>query len=238
MKSPGSKVGKRVLIVEDESSIAFNIECALQREGFETSSCSTCHQALELLGVGSFDLLILDVGLPDGNGFDLCRDLRRTSSLPIIILTARSDEVDKVVGLELGADDYVTKPFSPRELAARVKTILRRVHAAAKDAQEPALFSFGPFQADDGRFSISYFQVQLSLSRMEFRILRTLLGRPGWVFTREKLMELVWDAPDSSMDRTVDAHIKTLRAKLRAVAPGVDPIVTHRGIGYSLLENF
>jgi len=230
-------VGKRVLIVEDESSIAFNIECALQREGFETSSCTHCYQALELLGAGSFDLLILDVGLPDGNGFDLCRDLRRSSSIPIIILTARSDEIDKVVGLELGADDYVTKPFSLRELAARVKTILRRVQTP-KDFEEPTLFTFGPFRADDGRYLISYFDVALSLSRMEFRILRTLLGRPGWVFTREKLMELVWDAPDSSMDRTVDAHIKTLRAKLRAVAPGIDPIVTHRGIGYSLLENF
>lgn len=230
-------MSRRILIVEDEVSITLNIECALQREGFEAVSCTTCAAALESISSANFDLVILDVGLPDGSGFDLCRDLRRISSIPIIMLTARSDVIDRVVGLELGADDYVTKPFSPRELSARVKTILRRVQRVPEE-DTPIHLTFGPFKADDARFSIVYFNVPLALSKLEFRILRTLLGRPGWVFSREKLMELAWDSPEASMDRTVDAHIKSLRAKLRAVAGHLDPIVTHRGIGYSLLEKF
>jgi two-component system catabolic regulation response regulator CreB len=180
-------------------------------------------------------LIILDIGLPDINGLELFKQIRKVSPLPVIFLTARSEEIDRVLGLELGADDYVTKPFSPRELTARVKAVLRRSGTAPPPhiPQNPD----SPFSVDEGRRKISYCGQVLELSRYEFNILKTFIRRPGQVFTRDHLMELVWDEPESSMDRTVDAHIKNIRNKLKKIKPGIDPIVTHRGIGYSLKED-
>ena len=222
----------RILIVEDEPAIADTIQYALETEGFQTALVTSGRPVLSCLAEEKVDLIILDIGLPDINGLELCKKIRAAHTLPIIFLTARADEIDRVVGLEIGADDYVTKPFSPRELSARVRAVLRRT-GAGQTASPPAATAF---YVDDMRQRISYFDSVLDLSRYEFRILKTFIDRPGQVFTRDQLMEKVWDEPEASMDRTVDAHIKNLRAKLRAVDPAVDPIVTHRGTGYSLKE--
>jgi two-component system catabolic regulation response regulator CreB len=222
----------RILIVEDEPAIADNIQYALETDGFETICCSSGIKALEFLAREKADLIVLDIGLPDINGFELCKDIRKKNNIPVIFLTARTDEVDRVVGLEIGADDYVTKPFSPRELTARIKAVLRRTATAG---QKPP--SKSAFQVDESRRQITYLGKTLDLSRYEFNILKTFITRPGHVFSRDQLMEMAWEEPESSLDRTVDAHIKNIRAKLRDIEPGSDPIVTHRGIGYSLRED-
>ena len=226
----------RILVVEDEPAIADNIRYALETEGFEVAWCATGEEALRLYHDNGANLIVLDVGLPDRNGFELCKDIRKTSAVPIIFLTARADEIDRVVGLEIGGDDYVAKPFSPRELAARVKAVLRRAPGGGSDSASQRHDS--PLTVDKEKATIWYFGKPLDLSRYEYRILEVLSQRPGWVYSREKLMELVWEAPESSMDRTVDTHVKTIRAKLHAIRPEIDPIQTHRGLGYSLKESW
>lgn len=221
-----------ILVVEDEAGIAENIIYALQTEGFEALWCTTAKEAREHLATRSISLTILDVGLPDGNGFDLCRDLRQNSEVPIIFLTARASEIDRVVGLELGADDYVVKPFSPRELCARVRAVLRRTVSPSPETNSNEAW----FQIDSERMLITYTGSALELSRYEYRLLEVLVKQPGRVFTRDQLMDQVWEEPEASLDRTVDTHIKTLRGKLRKITPNLDPIKTHRGIGYSLKE--
>lgn len=226
----------KILIVEDEPSISENIVYALESDGFAVTATSTGRGALELVEGQEFQLIILDVGLPDMTGFEVCKTIRRTKSLPILFLTARSSEVDRVVGLEIGGDDYVVKPFSPRELAARVRAILRRVSSVPL----PANGGGGtlPLVIDDVRCQAVYFGSALTLSRYEFRMLKAFAAHPGRVFTREQLMEASSEEPDASMERTIDTHVKTLRATMRGVKGGIDPIVTHRGIGYSLLEEW
>ena len=222
----------KILIVEDEPAIAETIQYALETDGFETRLLSAGMPVILMLDQEAVDLIILDIGLPDISGLELCKDIRQTHSLPIIFLTARADEIDRVVGLEIGADDYVVKPFSPRELAARVKAVLRRTQQSSAIEAEPQAF-----QIDKARRQISYFGTPLDLSRYEYNLLEILMKRPGHVHSREQLMELAWDEPEASMDRTVDAHIKNIRAKLKAIKPRIDPIITHRGIGYALKED-
>jgi len=223
-----------VLLVEDEPAIADTLVYALGTEGFEPVWCATGADALAACGKRAPALAVLDVGLPDINGFDLFKQLRAAMpELPALFLTARAGEIDRVVGLELGADDYVAKPFSPRELVARVRTILRRAQKAA--AAPPAASAHG-FAVDDERKQIRFRGKALDLSRTEYRLLKVLIDRPGRVYTRDELMSRAWDDPASAFDRTVDAHVKMLRAKLRALAPDADPIQTHRGMGYSLKE--
>lgn len=218
-----------ILIVEDEAAIADTLLYALQAEGFETSWLSLAGVALERLQRESFDLVILDVGLPDISGFEACKRLRRFSEVPVIFLTARDAEIDRVVGLEIGADDYVVKPFSPREVAARVKAILKRT----VPREVPVVAESGPFEVDEERFQIRYHGQSLNLTRHEFRLLQTLLARPERVFSREQLLDALGVAADAGYERNVDSHIKSLRAKLRQVAAGAEPIQTHRGLGYS-----
>jgi two-component system catabolic regulation response regulator CreB len=225
-----SSVRPRILVVEDEAAIAETITYALQTEGFTPVWKTTGRAALATLAAEPVALVVLDVGLPDMSGFDVCRELRRQHAVPVIFLTARSGEVDKIVGLELGADDYVAKPFSPRELTARVRAVLRRAPAT------PAAAAATGWVHDEARCRISYRGRALDLTRNEYRLLGALLAAPGRVFNRDQLMNAAWDDPGAAMDRTVDAHIKTLRAKIRAVAPDEDPIVTHRGLGYSWRE--
>ena len=176
------------------------------------------------------ELLILDVGLPDGNGLDLCRELRAGSGpqrcLPLIVLSARSEEFDRVLGLELGADDYLAKPFSPHELVARVRGLLRRAQAVV-----PVNPGF-VIEAEGSR--IRFHGELLNLTRRELGLLMRLLAAPSRIHSREALLDAVWGADADSADRTVDTHIKTLRAKLRSIAPASDVIRTHRGLGYSL----
>ncbi|MDD0842136.1 two-component system response regulator CreB [Pseudomonas sp. Gutcm_11s] len=220
-----------ILIVEDESAIADTLVFALQSEGFTTTWLNLAEAALEFQQRTPADLLILDVGLPDISGFEACKRLRRFSEVPVIFLTARDAEIDRVVGLEIGADDYVIKPFSPREVAARVKVILKRL---APRQPEPEAASRGPFRLDIERARIDYHGQPLSLTRHEFRLLQTLLGQPERVFSREQLLDALGVAADAGYERNIDSHIKSLRAKLRQVAPAGEPIQTHRGLGYSL----
>ncbi len=222
----------RILIVEDEQAIADNIQYALETEGFETRCLLSGMQVLPLLDHDGIDLIILDIGLPDINGLELCKEIRKFHSLPIIFLTARAAEIDRVVGLEIGADDYVVKPFSPRELTARVKAVLRRTRQPA--AQRSIIQTF---QVNESKRRISYRGQPLALSRYEYNLLTLFIQRPGHVFSREQLMDMAWDEPEASMDRTVDAHIKNIRAKLKSITPDMDPIVTHRGVGYALKED-
>lgn len=226
-----------VLVVEDEAAIAETITYALQTEGFTPVWKTTGRDALTVLAAQPVALVVLDVGLPDMSGFDVCRELRKRHAVPVIFLTARSGEVDKIVGLELGADDYLAKPFSPRELTARIRAVLRRTQPAGNGgARPPDGAAAAGWAHDEAKCRISYQGKPLDLTRNEYRLLGALLAAPGRVFNREQLMTAAWDDPGASLDRTVDAHIKTLRAKLRAVAPDSDPIVTHRGLGYSLRE--
>src|SRR4051812_18859316 len=198
---------------------------------------------LAALAAKSFALVVLDVGLPDGSGFDVCKAIRRDSAVPVLFLTARSSELDRVLGLELGGDDYLVKPFSPRELTARVEAILPRTsHAAAEghpsnDKVPVVAANKREFVVDEERCAIAFRGTTLQLTRYEFRLLKTLAAKPGRVFSRDQLMAAVWEDPGASLDRTVDAHIKTLRAKLRVIDANADPIQTHRGLGYSLRES-
>jgi two-component system, OmpR family, catabolic regulation response regulator CreB len=231
----------RILVVEDESGIADTIRYVLATDGFLPVWCSTAEQALREFAAQPPELAILDVGLPDLNGFELFKQLQALpggAHTPMLFLTARTDEIDRVVGLELGADDYIAKPFSPRELVARVRSILRRsVRPPPGAPATPPAVATQPFALDEERRQIRYYGRALELSRYEYGILRLLVQRPGRVFTREELLDKVWDGGSDSFDRTVDAHIKTLRAKLKAVAPDVDPIRTSRGTGYALSES-
>jgi two-component system catabolic regulation response regulator CreB len=236
-----------ILIVEDESGIADTLQYVLSTDGFAPVWVSTAEDAIVRFSAELPALVVLDVGLPDLNGFELFRRLQALpggKQVPMLFLTARSDEIDRVVGLELGADDYIAKPFSPRELVARVRTILRRsarpnevtppVTAAAPAAPTttPAIWAL-----DEERHQIRFYGKALELSRYEYGVLRMLVQRPGRVFTRDELLLQVWGGDNDSFDRTVDAHIKTLRAKLKLVAPGHDPIRTLRGSGYALSED-
>lgn len=221
-----------VLVVEDEQSIADTIVYALRTEGFEPVWKTTGGEGLAVLKQQSVALVVLDVGLPDMSGFDVCREMQKLGAPPVIFLTARSGEVDRIVGLELGADDYLAKPFSPRELTARIRAILRRANGKGP---APAT-AHGIWEHDEARCRISYRGRALDLTRNEYRLLAALLASPGRVFNRDQLMAAAWDDPGAATDRTVDAHVKQLRAKLREAAPEADPIVTHRGLGYSLRE--
>jgi two-component system, OmpR family, catabolic regulation response regulator CreB len=225
----------KILVVEDERAVADTIEYALRTDGCDPVCVGTGHDARAAVTAGDIALIVLDVGLPDVNGFDLCREIRRSSNVPVLFLTARSEELDRVAGLEIGADDYVTKPFSPRELSARVRTILRRAQRAPEDPAPPAVTA-SPFTIDEKRRTIVYFGVPLDLTATEYNLLALLTRHPGWVYTRDQLLESLWAEPGASTDRAIDSHIKSLRAKLRAVRPDVEAIDTRRGQGYALKE--
>lgn len=219
-----------ILILEDESSIADTLVFVLQSEGFTTTWTTLAGEALQLLQKNSIDLVVMDVGLPDMTGFEACKQLRKFSDVPVIFLTARGDELDRVIGLEIGADDYVVKPFSPREVAARVKAILKRVKPAAEILTKPTQKEF---VVDGERLHIYYHNQLLSLTRVEFLLLQALVSQPQRVLSRDQLLTAAGIAADAGYDRSIDTHIKTLRAKLRAVLPDAEPIQTQRGFGYS-----
>ncbi|MCU1717804.1 two-component system response regulator CreB [Pseudomonas sp. 5P_3.1_Bac2] len=219
-----------ILIVEDEAAIADTLIFALHSEGFTTHWVSLAEQALQEQQRSPADLLILDVGLPDISGFEACKRLRRFSEVPVIFLTARSEEIDRVVGLEIGADDYVVKPFSPREVAARVKAILKR---STPRAQSDGPEAGGPLHYDSLRQQVQYHGQLLALTRHELHLLKLLLSQPERVFSREQLLDGLGVAADAGYERNIDSHIKSLRGKLRQVRPAAEPIQTHRGLGYS-----
>ena len=235
----------RILIVEDEPSIADNILYSLESEGFAPCVCTTGEEAIARAKAESFALVVLDVGLPDMTGFEVCRQLRAARDIPVIFLTARNSEVDRVVGLEIGGDDYLCKPFSPRELTARIRAVLRRVQGNGNAAvtttaakADKGAGAASPIEVDETRCQVRYFGEVLPLSRYEFRLLQTFAKQPGRVFSRAQLMEHASDEPEAAMERTVDAHVQSLRAKMKAVREEVEAIVTHRGLGYSLAEKW
>jgi two-component system, OmpR family, catabolic regulation response regulator CreB len=230
----------KILIVDDEPAIAETLAYALRADGFTTTSCTLGGEALAVLDNGEHDLVVLDIGLPDMSGFDVCRALRRFSDIPVLFLTARSDEVDRIVGLELGGDDYVAKPFSPREVVSRIRAILRRLNPEPRlrqpanaqkicDRPKPTRF-----EIDREGLRVAYHGHWLNLTRYEYLLLALLLERPGRILSRQQIMENVWQDGGESLERTVDTHIKTLRGKLRTLHPDKDVILTHRGLGYSI----
>ncbi len=230
---------KTILLVEDDPAIAEPLCYALAREGWRVLWHGTGHAALAALANETCDFMILDVGLPDMDGFDLCRQIRQQHATPLLFLTARNDEIERIIGLELGADDYCGKPFSPRELISRIKAIWRRSErlpeatADTPSAHHSGDLAWGPWHLQAATHTVHYHQQALNLTRYEWRLLHTLLKQPERIFSRDELMQAAWDYPDHSLARTVDSHIKTLRQKLKAVHPD-DPIITQRGLGYGL----
>ena len=219
-----------VLVVDDDAHIREVARFALARAGYTVELAVDGLKALERVERGGIDLVVLDVLMPELDGLAVCRRLH--GKVPIVFLSSRGEEVDRVLGLELGADDYLTKPFSPRELVARVRARLRRGNGTADAVR--GWRDLGNFSHDPEGQRVRFRGQLLELTRYEYWLMAALLARPGAILSREQLMDDVWrDAPET-VDRTVDTHVKTLRAKLRQLAPGVDPIQTHRGLGYSL----
>jgi two-component system catabolic regulation response regulator CreB len=226
----------RVLLVEDEPAIADTLVYALGTECFEVTHALTGSDALAAAARESFDFAILDIGLPDITGLEVCRRLRESSAVPVLFLTARDGEVDRILGLELGGDDYVTKPFSPREIVARVRAILRRSQTGLPQAPAPAASSADhPLHHDNSAMRIHCYGELLDLTAHEYKLLLVMLDRPGRVFTRDQLLDQAWQDPGAVTDRTIDAHIKAIRAKLRSARAGAEDLIqTRRGLGYLL----
>jgi two-component system, OmpR family, alkaline phosphatase synthesis response regulator PhoP len=226
---------QRILVVDDEPAVTDLLAYNLRKAHYEVITAAHGREALELAQAGAPDLILLDLMLPEVDGLDVCRELRRTSQVPIIMLTARAEEVDRVVGLELGADDYICKPFSLREVMARVKAVLRRT-AAATDPAGPVTVVSGPggLRLEVERREAQIQAAPLELSRLEFDLLHTLLTHAGRVLSREQLLEQVWGYDYPGDVRTVDSAVKRLRAKLRALDPQADCITAVRGVGYKL----
>lgn len=228
-----------ILLVDDEPAIRESLAFALERDGFQIAQAGTLREAQAL--ADRCDLILLDLVLPDGSGLDFLRRLRARTDLPVIVLTSRDDETDRVLGLELGADDYVVKPFSPREVAARARAVLRRVRPANGEAEEPqaaegALAGPRGLVVDGRTRRATLGEKELRLSRTEFDLLRALVRAPGRVFERPELLDLVWGRDVVVGDRTVDVHVKALRRKLEEAAQAGALIETVRGVGYRLRE--
>lgn len=224
----------RVLVVDDDGHIREVIRFALEKAGFRVAEAADGRQALEACRADRPDLLVLDILMPEMDGTDVCRQLRaqeETATLPIVFLTSKSDEIDRVLGLELGGDDYVTKPFSPRELVARAKAVLRRASGPAP-VEPRQVLEWGPLRLDPERFEASWHGTEIALTVTEFGLLRTLMQRPGRVYTRDELMDGAYDDPTIVSDRTINSHVKRLRRKLSA--EGAEPIETVHGVGYRL----
>lgn len=229
-------MSKTILCVEDEQAIVLPLRYALEREGWQVVWVAQGQQAIELCQQQTFDFIILDVGLPDINGFDVCKQLRLFCSTPLLFLTARDDEIDRIIGLEIGADDYCTKPFSAREIVSRIKAIWRRMEQAVQ-TQSTVAPSSSCWQIFPERLSIVYCGQVLQLTRYEYGLLKYLIEHPEQVFSRQQLMNAVWEYPDHSLERTIDTHIKSLRQKIKQITPDDEQIITYRGTGYGLKRN-
>jgi len=225
-------MGKRVLIAEDDREIVKVVRAYLERAGFNVLTSYDGKEALFMAQQERPDLVILDLMLPEMDGLDVCRLLRRESDIPIIMLTARVEEVDKLVGLELGADDYITKPFSPRELVARVRATLRR----AERASEPEIISVGEVTIDQGRHMVKVGSREVELTPTEFDLLTVLMRHPGQVFTRLQLLDRVQGYAYAGYERTIDVHIKNLRRKIEPQPHKPRYILTVHGVGYKFVD--
>ncbi len=235
MKAPRRMGEQRtILVVDDEPKLVAVVRDYLERDGYRVIAADDGREALERFRQVEPDLVILDLMLPEFDGLEVCRRLRRESRVPIIMLTARAEEIDEMLGLELGADDYVTKPFSPRALLARVRAVLRR--AGTGDVDDEAPLVRGPLRIDPSRHEATWDEVPLQLTPTEFRLLAALAGRPGRVYERLELLERVQGEAYAGYERTVDAHIKNLRKKLAAAGgeAAAAAVVTVPGVGYKL----
>jgi len=222
---------RRILLVEDEVSITKPLADALEREGFEATVASTAAEGLELGRTQDPDLILLDLMLPDGSGFDVCRELRRTSEVPIVMLTARGDEADRIVGLEMGADDYVVKPFSAREVVARIRAVLRRAGSTPSE-ESGGPIEIGEIRLDPERREVELAGKPVDLSRKEFELLQRLMRDAGSVVTRERLIEDVWDMNWFGSTKTLDVHVSSLRRKLDDDPSDPRYLHTLRGVGF------
>jgi len=218
-----------VLVVEDEASIASFVSLYLKNAGYVVRTAATGSEALSQVAAQEPSLIVLDLMLPDIDGIEVCRRIRKASDVPILMLTARDEDVDKIIGLEVGADDYLTKPFNPRELVARVKSILRRA-APAREERESAQLRHGDLLIDAGRREVHVGEEEIQLAPKEFDLLWELLDHRGLVLTRDQLLERVWGYTFAGDTRTVDVHVRQLRRKLGEASP----IVTVWGVGYKV----
>jgi len=227
--------GQTILVVDDDPHIRDVICFALEKASYVSEVATDGKEALDKALLCNPALIVLDIGLPEMDGLDVCRHLRRTSQVPILFLSARDDEIDRVVGLELGADDYVTKPFSPRELIARVGAILKRYGAPspAEAEQTPPALRHGSLELDKAQRQVTVGEAAVNLTAIEFDILATLLARPKIVFTREQILEKAYRDNIHVSDRTIDSHIRNIRAKLGGAGCG-DAIETVHGVGFRL----
>jgi len=223
----------RILIADDEPSVRDSVGYALAQEGFQVTSAADGEEATEMVGNGvPYDLLILDIMMPGPSGLDICRDVRSRSAVPIILLTAKDAEVDKIVGLEVGADDYVTKPFSVRELLGRVRAQLRRRELDRTAPAEAVVIESGPVAIDLVRHVATVHGEPVALTRSEFQLLRLLVGRAGEVFSRRKIMEELWQSEFDGDERACDVHISNLRQKVERDPQNPELVLTVRGFGY------
>jgi DNA-binding response OmpR family regulator len=226
----------RILLVDDETAVQKLLAYPLRKEGYEVVPALDGREALERLSDGGFDLVVLDVMLPRVDGFDVCREIRARSAVPIIMLTAKTEEIDKVLGLELGADDYITKPFSVREFRSRVKAVLRRAALAAPEQRSPAPIAAGDLELDFEKRRVTIRGEAAQLTYVEFEVLAALARSPGRVLSRAALLEQVWGDAAYRDPRTIDVHIRHLREKLEREAAEPELILTVRGVGYSFRD--
>jgi len=225
---------ENILVVDDDPHIREVVEFALKKAGYGVVVATDGGSALETFAERRPDLVVLDILMPEMDGTEVCRKIRAESETPIIFLTSVDEEVDRIVGLEMGADDYVTKPFSPRELVARVKAVLRRGRRPATEKKDVAVICHGPLRIDRDRFKAFWDEVEVPLTVTEFRVLQALLSFPGKVYSRDELMDRAY--PDGSIvsDRTIDSHVKRIRKKFETA--GGAPIETVHGLGYRVAE--
>jgi two-component system, OmpR family, response regulator RegX3 len=235
--NPAPPAANRILVVDDELSVRESVGYALEQEGFQVTLAANGEEAEGQISDDTFDLLILDIMMPGKSGLDLCREVRAHSPVPIILLTAKDAEVDKVVGLEVGADDYVTKPFSVRELLGRVRAQLRRRELdRSTSVSEAKTIDAGPVMIDLARHLVSVRGEPVNLTRSEFQVLRLLAERPGQVFSRLEIMEELWQSEFSGDVRACDVHISNLRQKIERDPQDPELVLTVRGVGYKLAE--
>jgi DNA-binding response OmpR family regulator len=231
----GISMADKILIVEDDANLQTTIAYNLRKEGYEVHTSGLGNEALQVARQEKPDLVVLDIMLPGLSGLDICRILRKESTVPILMLTARTEETDKIVGLEIGADDYMTKPFSMRELLARVRALLRRAGMIeVKPSHSPKVITIGDIKIDAARHQASVKSVLLELTPKEFDLLVFLAENKGLVFTREQLLEKVWEYDFAGDTRTVDVHVRWLRQKIESDPANPRHLVTVRGTGYKL----
>lgn len=227
-------MSRRILLVEDDMTIALGLEYALQEENYELTVCHDAASAKLNIAGKDYDLALLDVSLPDGNGFDLCRQLKAKKDVPVIFLTARDDEGSIVMGLDIGADDYITKPFRLRELQSRIRSVLRR---AGKKSEEEQIYHYGNVEVNITRGKVKKNGEELFLTALEYRLLLTLINNEGHILTRNQLLENIWDVSGEFVnDNTLTVYIKRLREKIGDEPQNPAIIVTERGLGYRILS--